>query len=93
MLRYLTILFALFLLTGPSLGQEPDREAKADPRVDWLKKHAVAPRSIDPADEDFADLDFAAEGFDPASLITVVEALADLTEGLPIDPAAGEVLL
>ena len=32
------------------------------------------------------------EGLDPASLITVIEALAHLTEGLPIDPEAGEVL-
>jgi hypothetical protein len=32
------------------------------------------------------------EALDPATLITVVEALANLTEGLPIDPAAGELL-
>ena len=44
-------------------------------------------------DADWADEAFAAEGLDPASLITVVEALARLTEGLPIDPAAGEVLI
>ncbi|MEO0531432.1 MAG: hypothetical protein AAF266_12785 [Planctomycetota bacterium] len=33
------------------------------------------------------------EGLDPASLITVIEALAHLTDGLPIDPEAGEVLV
>lgn len=44
-------------------------------------------------DGDWGDEAFAAEGLDPASLITVVEALARLTEGLPIDPAAGEVLI
>lgn len=32
-------------------------------------------------------------GLDPATLITVVEALAHLTDGLPVDPNAGEVLL
>jgi hypothetical protein len=32
-------------------------------------------------------------GLDPATLITVVEALARLTGGLPIDPEAGEVLI
>jgi len=32
------------------------------------------------------------EALDPATLITVVEALANLTGGLPIDPAAGELL-
>ncbi|MEM6798429.1 MAG: hypothetical protein AAF589_02855 [Planctomycetota bacterium] len=39
------------------------------------------------------DLDtMAMEALDPATLITVVEALANLTGGLPIDPAAGELL-
>ena len=48
----------------------------------------------DPGDDgDWADEQFAAEGLDPATLITVVEALATLTGGLPIDPAAGEVLI
>ena len=32
------------------------------------------------------------EGLDPATLITVVGALADLTDGLPIDPEAGDIL-
>lgn len=44
-------------------------------------------------DEDFADESFAAEGLDPATLITVVEALASLTGGLAVDPAAGELLI
>jgi erythromycin esterase len=35
---------------GPSA---PDREA----RVAWLKEHAIALRSIDPGDDDFADLE------------------------------------
>ncbi|MEN1681398.1 MAG: hypothetical protein AAGJ46_17585 [Planctomycetota bacterium] len=32
------------------------------------------------------------EALDPAALITVVEALSHLTGGLPVDPAAGELL-
>lgn len=46
-----------------------------------------------PFDEEGADPDsLAMEALDPATLITVVEALANLTGGLPIDPAAGELL-
>ena len=47
----------------------------------------------DEAGGDFDELDFTAEGLDPATLITVVEALANLTGGLPLDPAAGELLI
>jgi hypothetical protein len=39
-------------------------------------------------DDDEADL----EMLDPTCLLTVVETLADLTGGLTIDPAAGEIL-
>lgn len=44
-------------------------------------------------DADFVDEEFAAEGLDPATLITVVEALAELTGGIAVDPAAGEPLI
>ena len=46
-------------------------------------------------EQEFQDEDDDAlmlESLDPATLITVVEALANLTGGLPIDPAAGELL-
>lgn len=36
--------------------------------------------------------DLDAEALDPASLLGVVEALAKLTKGLPIDPASGGIL-
>jgi erythromycin esterase len=39
--------------TGAQLQPTPAQEA----RVAWLKKHAIPLRSIDPADEDFADLE------------------------------------
>lgn len=43
------------------------------------------------ADEEPDDF-LGPEGLDPATLITVVEALAELTDGLPIDPTAGSLL-
>lgn len=43
------------------------------------------------ADSDTED-DLLAEALDPASLITVVDALAQLTGGLAIDPASGEIM-
>lgn len=46
----------------------------------------------DDFDDEPADDMMGPEGLDPASLITVIEALAHLTDGLPIDPEAGEVL-
>jgi erythromycin esterase len=48
--------FALLAsLAVPALAEEP--APRADPeRVRWVAEHALAVRSIDPADEDFADL-------------------------------------
>jgi hypothetical protein len=43
------------------------------------------------ADEEF-DEEAAMEIFDPTCLLTVVDALAALTKGLTIDPAAGELV-
>lgn len=40
-----------------------------------------------------AQEDIALEALNPATLIAVVEALANLTGGLPIDPAAGDVMI
>jgi hypothetical protein len=50
------VLLPLFLLVlaAPALAEAP---APSDPeRVRWLAEHALAVRSIEPADEDFADL-------------------------------------
>jgi erythromycin esterase len=50
------LLVAIALLpacTQAGLPPDPDHEA----RVGWLKKHSLPLRSIDPADEDFADLE------------------------------------
>lgn len=48
------IFLPLFFVAA--LAQEPP--AQIDPeRVRWVAEHTVAVRSIDPADEDFSDLD------------------------------------
>lgn len=41
---------------------------------------------------DEEDEDWESSGLDPASLLSVVEALAKLTHGVPIDPASGAIL-
>jgi hypothetical protein len=60
---------------------------KSDARLDVMLFERV--RS-----EDFGDDDDEWEGgsLDPSSLLNVVEALAKLTGGLPIDPASGAIL-
>jgi erythromycin esterase len=55
-ITFLALLVSIALLPPCARAQDqpaPDREA----RIAWLKKHAIALRSIDPADEDFTDLE------------------------------------
>src|SRR6516162_207942 len=47
------LIFAIVWPTYVRAQDAPDREA----RIAWLKKHAIALRSIDPSDEDFTDLE------------------------------------
>lgn len=61
---------------------------RADARLDVMHFEQVQDDWEEPAEED----DFFDDTFDPASLISVVEALAALTGGVAIDPGAGEVL-
>jgi hypothetical protein len=42
--------------------------------------------------DDEEDEEWETGGLDPSSLLNVVEALAKLTRGLPIDPASGAIL-
>ena len=59
---------------------------KADARFDVMHFERV---NADPyADDDEAIV----ESLDPASLLTIVEALAALTDGLPVDPASGALM-
>lgn len=50
--RLCNLLTAASLLIGPF-----QLMAQSDSRVAWLREHAIAVRSIDPADQDFTDLD------------------------------------
>ena len=62
---------------------------KSDARFDVMLFERVR-------DDDFGggedDDEWEPSGLDPSSLLNVVEALAKLTGGLPIDPASGAVL-
>jgi hypothetical protein len=60
---------------------------RADARLDVMHFERVSP------DDSFDDEEaFGGEAVDPASLLNVVEALARLTHGVPIDPASGAIL-
>jgi hypothetical protein len=58
---------------------------KADARLDVMLFERVR-------GEDGDDDDWEGGTLDPASLLNVVEALAKLTHGMPIDPASGALL-
>jgi hypothetical protein len=66
------------------------RLLKADARLDIMhfeRLHEDEPFYSDEPDDEFTEM------LDPASLITVVDALAKLTDGMAIDPASGDLLL
>jgi len=62
---------------------------KSDARLDVMLFERV--RNDDLADAD-DDEEWEGGSVDPSSLLNVVEALAKLTHGLPIDPASGALL-
>lgn len=70
-------------------GEQLAQLLRADARLDIMHFERVEDglSSIEVSDE------IAMEALNPATLISVVEALASLTGGLPIDPAAGELLI
>jgi hypothetical protein len=65
------------------------RMLKADARLDVMLFERVQEDSFSGEDD---DEDWEASSLDPSSLLNVVEALAKLTGGLPIDPASGSIL-
>lgn len=65
---------------------------RADARLDVMHFERV-PEEFDDEFQEEPDDDLLSEALDPASLITVVEALAKLTRGLAIDPAAGDIMV
>lgn len=62
---------------------------RADARLDVMHFERMGDSIEDFTGED----EMALETLNPAALIAVVTALADLTGGLPVDPTAGELLL
>ncbi len=74
-------------LKGEASADQLKRLLRADARLDVMHFERVsAEEEFGDGDEEFGD------PVDPASLLNVVEALAKLTKGLPIDPASGAIL-
>ena len=75
-------------LKGEATADQLKKLLRADARLDVMHFERVS------ADDTFGDDDeeFGGEAVDPASLLNVVEALAKLTKGVPIDPASGAIL-
>jgi hypothetical protein len=63
---------------------------RADARLDVMLFERVRSNELNSGDDD--EDDWESGSLDPSSLLNVVEALAKLTGGLPIDPASGAIL-
>ena len=61
---------------------------QADARLDIMHFERV---SNDPFGSD-GDDDLASDLLDPTSLLVIIEALADLTGGVPVDPGSGVIM-
>lgn len=66
------------------------RLLRADARLDVM--HFERMDDATPLAEEGED-DIALEALNPATLIAAVESLAGLTDGVPIDPSAGEIMV
>jgi len=74
-------------LRGEATAEQLKQLLRADARLDVMHFERVnADESFGEDDDEFGD------GLDPSSLLGVVDALAKLTKGLPIDPASGAIL-
>lgn len=76
-------------LKGEATAEQLKKLLRADARLDVMhfeRVNAEEEFGGGDGDEEFGD------PVDPASLLNVVEALAKLTKGLPIDPASGAIL-
>jgi hypothetical protein len=74
-------------LKGEATPDQLKRLLRADARLDVMHFERVSADSFADDEEEFAG-----DALDPGSLLNVVEALAKLTRGLPIDPASGAIL-
>lgn len=75
-------------LKGEATADQLKKLLRADARLDVMHFERVSTESEFGDDDE----DFDGEAVDPASLLNVVDALAKLTKGLPIDPASGAIL-
>jgi hypothetical protein len=74
-------------------GDQLAQLVRADARLDIMHFERLPEGHDEFAMEDDGDDELLVEALDPASLITVVEALAQLTGGIAIDPAAGDIMV
>src|SRR5262249_32904995 len=72
-LRSLAVFLIALVLSTAACGAAAPTAPKVDPRVDWLKKHALALRSIDPAAEDFSDLEGIRKAIGEARIVQLGE--------------------
>jgi hypothetical protein len=70
-------------------GKQLAKMLRADARLDVMLFERVRDNAWGDQED---DEDWETGGLDPSSLLGVVEALAKLTGGLPIDPASGSVM-
>ena len=75
-------------LRGDATPDQLKRLLRSDARLDVMLFERIS--AGEEASED--DEEWGPESVDPASLLNVVDALAKLTRGLPIDPASGAIL-
>jgi hypothetical protein len=76
-------------LKGELSGAQLQQMMRADARLDVMLFERVREGAWGDQDD---DEDWESGGLDPSSLLGVVESLAKLTGGLPIDPASGSVM-
>jgi len=76
-------------LKGELEAKQLQQMLKSNARLDVMLFERV--RNNEFQDEE-DDEEWETGGLDPSSLLNVVEALAKLTRGLPIDPASGAIL-
>jgi hypothetical protein len=76
-------------LKGELSGAQLQQMVRSDARLDVMLFERVREGAWGDQED---DEDWESGGLDPSSLLGVVEALAKLTGGLPIDPASGSVM-
>jgi hypothetical protein len=76
-------------LKGELTSAQLQKMLRSDARLDVMLFEQVRDGAWGDQEEDD---DWESGGVDPSSLLGVVESLAKLTDGLPIDPASGSVM-